>query len=104
MTPRKAIRISTPTPEELQALYDLSSETSEAEGPQNAETIHQGESECEGPQNAEIIHQGELVRYYNDAVLGLDALFEAAISGSGIAAQCLRTLARTAVNMGGHFG
>lgn len=94
MTPRKAIKISTPTPEELQALYDLPSETSEVE-----ESSHSSET----LRRLQALEEGNPVQCYNEIVRSIDALYEAAAGGADLAVRFLYTLARSAIIEGGPF-
>jgi hypothetical protein len=108
MTPRKAIRISTPTPEELQVLYDLPSETPEVEDSLNTKPTSPDEADpalrCNTTlQRLHPPHEADRVECYNKIIRSTDALFDAAGGGSDDAAKFLRTLAGTAVILGGHF-
>jgi hypothetical protein len=104
MTPRKAIRISTPTVEELQALFDLPSEAPQAQGLQslNSATRENSLQESETSKPIDPDETAEVL-CYNEAVIGLDILFEAAASGSRDALKFLRTCARTVSSFAGVF-
>ncbi|MGB7593468.1 MAG: hypothetical protein WBO19_19735 [Terriglobia bacterium] len=94
MTPDKAIRISTPSPEELQALYDLPSDPSEVDPAwRNRKHLRR----------LRALDDASQVECYNEAVRSIDALFEAATSGSDDAKKFLRTVAKSAIILGRWF-
>lgn len=108
MTPRKAVRILTPTPEELQALYDLPSETSELERPAETKPAITDEADqipsSEGSfRSLEDLEGASLEQCYNEVVRAIDVLFEAAGNGSEIATRSLHTLAGSAMLTRRHF-
>jgi hypothetical protein len=92
MTPHKAVRITTPTPEQLQALYDLPSDCSDQEW-SNRKRLRRHST----------LDEAEPAECYNETLRSIDALFDAASGGSEDAKEFLRTVAHTALILGQSF-
>jgi hypothetical protein len=92
MTPNKAVRIVTLTPEELQALHDLPS------GPPDQEWCKHRHL-----RRLSALDEADPAECYNETLRSINALFDAATRGSEDAKKFLRTLAGSALIFGQSF-